>query len=70
MRLPRSSCHANVLHMSARLRKSVVTVRMTDEERAQLQELADEDGLSVSDVLRVFVRREHRKMFGKKRGRK
>jgi hypothetical protein len=65
--LPPATHRANVLHVGTRLRESVVTVRMTTEERKWLQNLAEEDGISVSDVVRVFVRREHRKRFGNKR---
>ncbi len=39
----------------------MVTLRMTTQERAMLARLAEEDGLSASDVLRQLLRREHAK---------
>jgi hypothetical protein len=47
--------------MAALERTAMVTLRMTPEERAMLARLADEDGLSASDVLRQLLRREHAK---------
>ena len=38
-------------------RQEVVTVRITREERKTLDEIADEHGLSVSDVVRMCIRR-------------
>lgn len=45
-------------------RGETVTVRMSKDERAMLAQLADEDGLSASDVLRLLVRRAHTARFG------
>ena len=39
-------------------RETVFQIRISDEERRMLQVLADEDGLSSSDVVRQFIRRE------------
>ena len=39
-------------------------VRMTDEERAMLKDIAEHVGLSASDVVRQFVRARHAKLFG------
>lgn len=37
---------------------------MTERERQQLEELADQYGLTASDVLRQYVRTEHAARFG------
>ncbi len=40
---------------------------ISDEEHAMLQELADEDGVTVSDVVRLLIRRSHAERIGTKR---
>lgn len=37
---------------------AVVSLRMSEEEQAQLRQMADERGSSVSDLIRTFVSRE------------
>jgi predicted transcriptional regulator len=48
--------------VETRSRSSAVTIRMSDEEVAMLKAIAEAKGLSVSDVLRQYVRREHEKL--------
>ena len=36
-----------------------VEVRMTPDEMSMLEELAEQSGLTVSDIVRTLVRREH-----------
>lgn len=45
-------------------RENVFQIRISDEERRMLQVLADEDGLSSSDVIRQFIRREWLRRYG------
>ena len=45
-------------------RPRALTVRMAENEVAMLKELADRDGVSVSDYIRLFVRRSHTEAFG------
>jgi hypothetical protein len=40
---------------------------MMPEERAMLQALADERGVTESDVLRMYVREQYAEKFGKKK---
>jgi DNA-binding GntR family transcriptional regulator len=40
---------------------------MSDEELAMLRALAERDGLSASDVLRLFIRRAYAEAFGDKK---
>lgn len=53
--------------MSPAEREASVTVRMSDDERAMLGALADDIGVSVSDVLRMLVRERYRARFGDKK---
>lgn len=53
--------------MTLQQRDHVITVRMSREERDKLQALADDDGISVSDVVRMVVRRTHAERFGDKK---
>lgn len=39
-----------------------LSVKIAAEERAMLQALADRDGISVSDYVRLFIRREYAEM--------
>ena len=41
-------------------RDKKLTVRASDDEIAMMQALADADGVSSSDVVRQFIRREYR----------
>lgn len=50
--------------MAERKREKAVIVRLTDDERAMLQAVADDDGISVSDWFRRAVRQAFRKTFG------
>jgi hypothetical protein len=43
-------------------REKAVTIRMSEDEVSMLRAVADAKGLSVSDVVRQFVRREHAKL--------
>jgi hypothetical protein len=40
-------------------RDYMLRVRMSDEERQMLTQLADQDGLTASDAVRQLIRREH-----------
>ena len=46
-------------------RSEQVMVRMTPAEVRMLEELAEADGVYRTDVIRLLVRREHAKRFGK-----
>jgi hypothetical protein len=50
--------------MSPEARTELVAVRLSKQEAAMLQELADLDGVYQSDVIRLLVRKEHRERFG------
>jgi Arc/MetJ-type ribon-helix-helix transcriptional regulator len=51
-------------------RDTTVTVRMSKDERAMLEALAESVGLSASDIIRQLVRAAHAEKFPpKKRGR-
>ena len=45
-------------------RNRATTIRMSDEEVAMLQALAEESGLSVSDYVRQYVRKAHAERLG------
>jgi hypothetical protein len=47
-------------------REKAVTIRMSEDEVAMLRVVAETKGLSISDVVRQYVRREHDKLV--KRG--
>ncbi len=47
----------------AETREIMFHCRMTDLEREMLEQLAEEDGLSSSDVVRLLIRRAHREKF-------
>ncbi|MCW5834512.1 MAG: hypothetical protein KIS78_19075 [Labilithrix sp.] len=47
-------------------RDTQLKILLSVEERANLQELADDAGLSVSDYVRQFIRRESAKLAEKK----
>lgn len=48
-------------------RDRALTVRMSDEEIAKLHALAERDGVSQSDFVRLFIRRAYAEAFGDKR---
>jgi uncharacterized protein (DUF1778 family) len=48
-------------------RNRSINVRVSDEEIAMLAELADADGVSQSDFLRLYVRRTYAERFGTKK---
>jgi len=50
--------------MAERKRTKALNVRMTDEETAMLDAVAERDGQSVSDWIRVTIRQAFRKAFG------
>lgn len=45
-------------------RTELLTIRVTPDEMRMLKELADEAGLTSSDVVRLFIRRLHVERFG------
>ena len=47
--------------MDNRKRVKALNVRMTDAELAMVAELAEHNGLTVSDTIRLLVRQAHRK---------
>lgn len=49
--------------MAERERDKLLQIRVTEEEREWLQQLADEDGFTSSDIVRFLIRREHRERF-------
>lgn len=42
----------------------MMTVRLSEDERAWLEALAVDEGLSASDILRTLLRRAYRDRFG------
>jgi hypothetical protein len=56
--------------MNATERASFLQVRASDEERAMLFALADDRGLSASDVVRTMIRDAYRERFGDKKPKK
>jgi predicted DNA binding CopG/RHH family protein len=47
-----------------------LTIRLSDEELAMVAALAEVDGVSQSDYLRLFIRRAHAEKFGDKKPKK
>lgn len=45
-------------------RENTLTVRLSRDEQHMVKALAAADGISVSDVVRMLVRRAHRERFG------
>ncbi len=56
--------------MNAIERARVFQLRVTDEELAMMRALADDRGLTASDVVRLFVREAYRERFGDKKPKK
>ena len=53
--------------MASEERTERVALRMAPTEATMLRELAEEDGLSISDILRQLVRREYAARHGKRK---
>lgn len=47
-------------------RNRALSVRMTDSEYSMVNDLAERDGLSVADYVRLLLRKTHAEMFGAK----
>jgi len=45
-------------------RPRALTVRVSDEELEMLQQLAEREGVTVSDYVRLRIRKDHREVFG------
>jgi uncharacterized protein (DUF1778 family) len=43
-----------------------LVVRVSEDERAMLQALAERDGITASDFVRLYIRRAYREAFGEK----
>jgi hypothetical protein len=50
--------------MSTLRRDGIFQIRISDHERRMLQVLAEEDGLTSSDFVRQFIRREWMRRYG------
>lgn len=48
-------------------RDKMITIRMSEEEVAMIHAVARHHGLSLSDVVRQFVRHAFREMFGEQK---
>jgi antitoxin component of RelBE/YafQ-DinJ toxin-antitoxin module len=46
------------------VRTALLTVRVTDEELAMAKALAEADGISASDFVRLYIRRAYAERFG------
>lgn len=53
--------------MAPRERTNAFQVRMGDDERAMVEALADDAGLSASDIVRLLIREAYRMKFGDKK---
>jgi antitoxin component of RelBE/YafQ-DinJ toxin-antitoxin module len=51
-------------------RTELLTIRVAPEEMRMIKALAEADGITASDVVRMFVRRLHAERFGSKPSRK
>ena len=56
--------------MVERTRQRLLTVRVNEAEMKMVQDLADAEGLGMSDYLRNLIRAEHALTFGRKRPKK
>ncbi len=45
-------------------RTKLLTVRVSEAEQRMLEAVAEAEGINVSDLIRQFVRRSYRKLFG------
>ena len=48
-------------------RNRALTIRVADEELAMLNDLAESDGVTQSDYVRLRIRRDHAERFGDKK---
>jgi antitoxin component of RelBE/YafQ-DinJ toxin-antitoxin module len=53
-----------------RRRQHLLNVRVNEDEKRMAQELADAEGLGMSDYVRNLIRREHALTFGRTRATK
>ena len=53
-----------------RRRQRLLNVRVNEDEKRMLEELADVEGLGMSDYVRHFIRAEHAITFGRSRAKK
>jgi hypothetical protein len=51
-------------YMAGDEREDVITVRLNKDERRMVSALAGVDGISISDVVRMSIRRAHADRFG------
>jgi uncharacterized protein (DUF1778 family) len=51
-------------------RAAVITIRLTRDERMMVGALADADGISISDVVRMALRRTYAERFADKKTKK
>ena len=51
--------------MAPEKRDTMITVRVSEAEADMLRVLADEDGISASDIVRTLIRREYAARHGK-----
>jgi uncharacterized protein (DUF1778 family) len=56
--------------MVERVRTKAINVRVTDDEDRMLKALAEHQGLSISDVVRQYIRRAFAETFSPKRPKK
>ncbi len=54
-----------MIDMEERRRNRNLNVRLTDQEHEMLTDLAEHVGLSASDVIRQYIRKEYAAVFGK-----
>ena len=58
-----------MLHIVKRMvdREKRLNIRIADDEAMMLHELAEAEGVSQSDYIRLFIRRAHAERFGEKK---
>lgn len=56
--------------MGERTRERVINIRVTEDEERMAKAVADHQGLSVSDIIRQFIRRAFAEAFPAKRSKK
>ncbi len=56
--------------MTLRKREHPFSGRLSDEEQSMFTQLADREGMTKIQLLRVWIRREWQKYFGEKEGEK
>lgn len=45
-------------------RDKLLNIRVSEAERRMLEAVAEAEGINVSDLIRQFIRRSYRKLFG------